>query len=635
MTNPEDQKNADKEIDAHGSYVMPGIIDLHVHGGEPIPDISPEYYYKLWLAHGITTVRGVPLGDLDGSLAEKKRSALNEIVAPRIVSYHVPGQAKDGGYNKILTAKDARKWVKYSAKLGVDGIKFFNAESPEIMKVILDEAKKFKLGSTAHLGQTGVVQTNARDAARMGLGSLTHANGVLQALLKDFSVHPYPPGVNISNEQDAVRYSPYQWNMIHERGSKEWNVLLDEFLANDFYLNPTLAITSANRDLMRARNADWHSDYTLPTLWEYFQANRQDHGSWHYYWTTADEVAWKNFYRVWMSFLNDYKNKGGKVTVGSDARFVYQTYGFATILEMELLQEAGFNPLEVIRAATMHSAMEIFKPKEKPIEYGVVRPGMLADIIIIDENPLENLKVLYGTGALKLNDVTGRLDRVGGVKYTIKDGIVYDAKQLLRDVAAMVAEQKTKKAINSQAVPVEVILETKLGAIEIELYTDKAPLSSASFLDYLDKGLLSKHGSFYRAVRADNDQGAPTMNLIQGGVLGNEQLLSQTIAHESTEQTGLSHSNGAISLARARDNPDSGNGGTFFISIGDQSLLDHGGVRANQGDGEGYAVFGKVTKGMDVVRAIQTSKTTHWPNQSESPKQYMDPIVRITHAFRR
>jgi len=143
-----------------------------------------------------------------------------------------------------------------------------------------------------------------------------------------------------------------------------------------------------------------------------------------------------------MQFLNDYKNRGGRVTVGSDSGFIYQLYGFGTILELEMLQEAGFHPLEVIRAATMHGAEELFKPSGNPIEFGVVRPGLLADLVIVDENPLENLKVLYGTGAVKLDDETRQPSRVGGVSYTIKDGIVYDAKALLADVAAMVEEQK-------------------------------------------------------------------------------------------------------------------------------------------------------------------------------------------------
>lgn len=115
------------------------------------------------------------------------------------------------------------------------------------------------------------------------------------------------------------------------------------------------------------------------------------------------------------------------------------------IQEMELFQEAGFHPLEVIRGATLHAAEAIFEPKGKPIEFGIVRPGLLADLVIVDENPIENLKTLYGTGFPRLNDDTGKVEKVGGVKYTIKDGIVYDAKQLLRDVEEMVNKQKEER----------------------------------------------------------------------------------------------------------------------------------------------------------------------------------------------
>jgi imidazolonepropionase-like amidohydrolase len=147
--------------------------------------------------------------------------------------------------------------------------------------------------------------------------------------------------------------------------------------------------------------------------------------------------------------VNDYKKMGGRVTTGSDSGFIYQTYGFGYILEFELFQEAGFHPLEVIQAATMNGALTLHEPKKQPLQFGIVRAGMLADMVLVDQNPLENFKVLYGTGAVRLNDRTGRPERVGGIKYTIKDGIVYDAKKLLEDVAAMVEKQKKQRETNS------------------------------------------------------------------------------------------------------------------------------------------------------------------------------------------
>ena len=143
--------------------------------------------------------------------------------------------------------------------------------------------------------------------------------------------------------------------------------------------------------------------------------------------------------------MNDYKNAGGRVTVSSDAGYTYNLFGFSTIEEMELLQEAGFHPLEVLRGATKHGAEAIFEPKGEEIQFGVIRPELLADLVIVGENPIENLKVLYGTGAIRLNDQTAEADIVGGVEYTIKDGIIYDAKELLKDVELMVEKQKQER----------------------------------------------------------------------------------------------------------------------------------------------------------------------------------------------
>jgi imidazolonepropionase-like amidohydrolase len=241
------------------------------------------------------------------------------------------------------------------------------------------------------------------------------------------------------------------WDKIYPPGSPEWKAYLEEHKKLGTTFDPTFAIYSAGRDLMRMRTAEWHEKYTLPSLMDFYSPSRSSHGAYWYYWTTWDEVAWRNFYQVWFRLVNDYKKMGGRVTTGSDSGFIYQTYGFGYILEFEMLQEAGFHPLEVIQSATMNGALTLHEPKKKPIEFGVVRAGLLADLLIVDENPLENLKVLYVTGALKLNDKTGAPEHVGGIRYTIKDGIVYDAKQLAADVAAMVDKQKAERAAARKA----------------------------------------------------------------------------------------------------------------------------------------------------------------------------------------
>ena len=438
-------QKGDYEIDAAGMYILPGFVDLHIHSGNQFKAPDAEYTYKLWMAHGITTIRGVALGPMEWSLKEKERSAKNEIVAPRIYVYDRPGNGADWKGGPINDPETAKKWVRYAKKKGIDGLKL-TALRPQIMKALLDEANANKMGSVAHLSQIGVAEMNLIDAARLGLRNQTHFYGLFEALYKNNDVQPWPYDMNYNNEQHRFGQVARQWDLIHERGSPEWKALIDELLEYNFIIDPTMTAYIATRDVMRAQTAVWHEKYTLPSLWNYYTPSRYNHGAYYFDWTTADEVAWKNFYRVWMSFLNDYKNAGGRVTVSSDAGYTYNLFGFSTVEEMELLQEAGFHPLEVFRGATKHGAEAIFEPKGEDIQFGVIRPGLLADLVIIGENPIENLKVLYGTGAVRLNNKTAEAELVGGVLYTIKDGIIYDAKQLLKDVEMMVKKQKKERS---------------------------------------------------------------------------------------------------------------------------------------------------------------------------------------------
>jgi imidazolonepropionase-like amidohydrolase len=434
---------AEHEVDATGMYVMPGFVDLHVHAGGAPKNVEAEYAYKLWLAHGVTTVRGVSLAGHAFSVSEKARSAKNEIAAPRIFNYQRPGSGWDKG--GIDSPDKAREWVRWAKANGVDGLKV-GAHVPEIMEALLSEAKAQNLGSTAHLDQAGVIQMNAIKAARLGLGTVTHFYGHFESLLKDYVVQPYPVDHNMSDEAHRFGQVARLWDKIHAPGGPEWKAYLEEHLKLGTTFDPTLTIYSAGRDVMRFRAAEWHDKYTLPSLMDFYAPSRASHGSYWFDWTTEDEVAWRNFYQVWFRLMNDYKKMGGRVTTGSDSGFIYQTYGFGYINELEMLQEAGFHPLEVIQSATMNGALTLHEPQKKPLEFGIVRAGLLADMVIVDQNPLQNFKVLYGTGAVRLNDKTGKAEHVGGVKYTVKDGIVYDAKALLADVAAMVEKQKKERA---------------------------------------------------------------------------------------------------------------------------------------------------------------------------------------------
>jgi peptidyl-prolyl cis-trans isomerase A (cyclophilin A) len=173
-----------------------------------------------------------------------------------------------------------------------------------------------------------------------------------------------------------------------------------------------------------------------------------------------------------------------------------------------------------------------------------------------------------------------------------------------------------------------VILETELGDIEVSVDLDKAPVSAGDFLAYVDKGLYAG-AAFYRTVMPGNDNGSPVISVIQGGVVEPERALPP-VRHETTEETGLRHLDGTISLARSE--PGTGGGSAFFICIGEQPSLDFGGRR--NPDGQGFAAFGQVTRGMDVVHAIHQREANGESDSDYTAGQILTDPVNITSARR-
>lgn len=432
---PNDFKDAEV-IDVAGSYVLPGFIDAHGHLGTPSHApagalTDPEYVLKLWLAHGVTTVRevGAMMG-LEWTLKHKRLAETGEISSPRLrVHARFP--------SSTATEPEAKAWVRAVRKKGADGLKFIGAR-PLPFSAAMEEAQRLGMKTAYHHAQLSVVQTNVLDSARLGLDSMEHWYGLPEAMFEDREIQNYPADYNYADEQHRFGEAGRLWLQAAAPGSETWLRTIAELVALDFTIDPTFTIYEASRDLMRARNADWMDEYVPPYMARAFEPNLAVHGSFFFDWTTKHEVDWKNNFRRWMRFINDYKNAGGRVTVGSDAGFIYKVYGFAYVRELELLQEAGFHPLEVVKAATLNGA-ELMGLEH---EIGSIEVGKKADLVIIDENPLANFKVLYGTGHLRLNREKDELERVGGVRYTIRDGIVFDAKQLLQDVRAIVERDK-------------------------------------------------------------------------------------------------------------------------------------------------------------------------------------------------
>jgi peptidyl-prolyl cis-trans isomerase A (cyclophilin A) len=171
------------------------------------------------------------------------------------------------------------------------------------------------------------------------------------------------------------------------------------------------------------------------------------------------------------------------------------------------------------------------------------------------------------------------------------------------------------------AASVKVVLRTTLGDIVLALEKERAPVTVNNFLRYVDQKRLDG-SNFYRAVKFDDMNG-----LIQGGLRGNPKRVFKPIAHEPTSVTGLSHLSGAISMARAEPGTATAD---FFIVIGDQVAYD----AAPEGGDPGYAVFGRVVEGMDVVHAIMEQPISPDTREGEIKGQMIANPVKILTARR-
>ena len=179
------------------------------------------------------------------------------------------------------------------------------------------------------------------------------------------------------------------------------------------------------------------------------------HGTFWIGWTATQEVKWRKNYEVWMATLLEFGRKGGVISTGDDAGYLYGSmYGFGISRELELQQEAGFSPLEVLQHATMNGARVLGLDDR----LGRIRAGFIADLVIVNGNPIENLRVMnaYGTDLMAydgkiINNYSAQVQpgdpRVtmvhgGGIEWTIKDGIPYHVPTLMKEVKDLVAKAR-------------------------------------------------------------------------------------------------------------------------------------------------------------------------------------------------
>lgn len=425
----------DQVIDATGMYLIPGLVEMHAHlprnGGE-LGANALDYVYRVYLGHGVTTVRDAGTGAGIKNMVEQRRlSAANQSVAPRLVlcqRWPLPLREWDVGD----TPEKARAMVREFKQLGADCVKVSKSpgQYPDVLAALASEAKALGMLVMTDLK---VSETDAVVASNAGVRSIEHWYGVPDAALT--GSQSFPPDYNYWDELDRFRYAGKLWAEA-DRHPDRLSRVLDLMIANGTNWNPTMVVYEDNRDLFRAKTLPWRETLIHPSVLV-ASPDSTVHGAFHREWKTSDEIHWKQNFQIWMKWVGEFHRRGGILTAGSDDG---ESGGLSMIRELELMQEAGIHPLDVIKVATTNAYRVLGWERHCGI-----RVGCVADLVVVNGNPIDNFKVLYGRGygfygTMPRDQLSGR----GGVKWTIKDGVLYDAQALLREAEWYVQQEKQR-----------------------------------------------------------------------------------------------------------------------------------------------------------------------------------------------
>lgn len=430
----EPRLTGDRIIEGDGKYVMPGMLNLHLHLRED--DLPLDYIYYLQLATGVTSIGPAePERVLDQMKAEQN----NEILAPRLFPLHGWGDDTDFTDEQLRDPAMAPRVAREMVGKGVRQVYLndlcWNAELFGAAAKAVAEAGSI---TAVHIQPSSTSVINALDAAQLGVTMIVHHYGYAESALPR-SVQNYPTDYNYFDENKRFREAGRVWLEVGENPeSRErlLNEVVDGLVASGVTMQPNRATYEANRDIIRAHGLPWHEKYTHQALWERHLPSATNHASFQYDWTSLDEYYWHYLYDLWGDLIFEFNKRGGRVAYGTDDNYQWSTGGFGNIRELQLVLESGMHPLEVLQSATYNSAQTILEPR-----LGLVHEGYVADLLLVDGSPAENFRYLYPFGAIRMTEAR-EMYRTQGIVHTIKDGIVINNAAVMEEVARIVAESK-------------------------------------------------------------------------------------------------------------------------------------------------------------------------------------------------
>ena len=356
-------------IDVTGKYVLPGLVDIHIH--------YADWMGQLFLSHGVTTVKDLG-NDIEWIFTISDEITRGKIHGPRIfyVGNGLDAPPPDRNTHIGVTDRDtAQRAIRLLHSKGASAIKVREKISPELLAVVVEESHKLGIPVTGHLKRT-----DAREAALAGIDGIEHVSGFVQAISNA------PRERQAAQADRQVLISDLKaFSLIESSAAKD---LIDLMVSRKVAIVPTMPIwwrmATPHRDDFASEDAEYAEDPALSYIPENIRALWASPA----FYEIEDSVELNEVqlgYAKMQSVILAHHQSGGELLAGSDTFFSIP--GLSLHREMVLLRDAGISPLEVIKIVTLGNA----KFLGKEADLGTITTGKLADIIVVDENPLDDI----------------------------------------------------------------------------------------------------------------------------------------------------------------------------------------------------------------------------------------------------